>query len=339
MSGTPRMVLVVAIAAACGAPPDEPAAPPPLPAAERRLSVAADTLWTLTSAERDAVLIDPQAIAAAGGMVALLEASSVTFLDAAGQSPVRHEVPPASGAPGHSATMVPDAAGSVLVLREGAVTRLSRDGGAGAPAVLAQSWSLHTACALDGRGVVLTAGDTPIGVVATDGRPLGPLEYPWPALRDSALLLQQVLAASSPGTPGCVFAQSVGSGFATTADGLTFDTASYVERVPLPVIQTRVDSTADGVVRSQSVPRDIAYTAMRLAVSDRFIVVAFGGATPRRRGLVDVYDRGSRAYLGSAMLEVPIQGLAASGDTLYVMHDAQGTPQLAALRLRPPPAR
>lgn len=337
MNGKALLAGVVTIGAACGAPGESsPRSHAPASTA-RHFTVQLDTLWSRSSADEQWAFIAAQSIAAGRGHLVLLDTEVVTFLDGAGQVRVRHAVPP-GGRASASAALAIDHDGTAVVVRHGAITRVPADGGITRTVPLADEWSLHTACTPASGTVVLSAGPVPIALVGGDGRLTREWPYPWPALRDSALLLQQVLVASTPGVPGCVIAQSVGSGFATTADGTQFDTATYIERVALPVVTTRVDSTPDGVVRRQSMPPDIIYTARRLAASARYVVIGFGGATPRRRGLIDVYDRATRAYLGSAMLEAPILDLAASGDTLFVLHELRGTPHLAALRLRLSPA-
>ena len=157
--------------------------------------------------------------------------------------------------------------------------------------------------------------------------------FPWRDLRDSASLLRQTVLASSPGRAGCVISLAVGSGFAIVhgPDSLTLH--PYVEDFVPPPVQRTVETVGDRITTTVKFLRR-ATAAANLAVDDTAIYIAFGGDTPRRRGLIDIYERERGAYRGSLEVGAPVLGLAAGNGALYVLHQDAGLPALAALRIR-----
>jgi len=224
---------------------------------------------------------------------------------------------------------------STIVVTERSGTRLLRArvaGGAVHHIVLDRRWNPNTICALTDSTLLLTMGEAPLVVVDGAGRELNRPVYPWLALRDSSLILQQTVVASSPVATGCLVAQAFGGGFATTDDGLRFRMLETPEAVALPRVVETVDSAAASITRSTRLVDPVA-AAIHAAVTDTLAIIAFGGATPVREGLIDVYDRRSGAYLGSAKAGTPIRAMAAAGDTLFVLHRFEGRVALTAWRL------
>lgn len=305
--------------------------------ASRSFGASIDTVWSIEGARAESLLTEAHFIAAGGGRVYVADAThGIVAFDADGRSLWSAALPAVEGP---SVTSV----GALVVLNErllvvadrgtGTIRHLTRDGRFTGAHRLDEQWTLHSLCALSDSTLLLTSGDAPLGVVALDGRTLRHAELPWPGLRDADRMLQQSVVASAPDGEGCVVAQSIGGAFAFTPNGERFDTASYVEQRPLPKIIVHVDTVPDGVVTSRAMPPDHAPTAERAAIAGGRIYIAYGGDVPSRDGLVDVYDRPSLAYRASLRLGVPVRALAASGDTLYVLHDASGETGLLGLRV------
>lgn len=301
----------------------------------RAMTVALDSLWRLTPSDSGAIR-EPAFVAAGWGRVFVSDGvAGLVALDAGGKLLSPASDSRRAGVTGQALGALTLRSDSTIVVTERSGTRLLRGrvaGGALDHIVLDRRWNPNTVCALTDSTVLLTMGEAPLVVLDRAGRELHWPLYPWLALRDSSVMLQQTVVASSPAATGCLIAQAFGGGFATTDDGLRFRVFETPEAVALPHVVETVDSTAASVTRSTRLVDPVA-AAIQAAVTDTLAIIAFGGATPVREGLIDVYDRRSGAYLGSAKVGAPIRALAAAGDTLFVLHRFEGRVALTAWRL------
>jgi hypothetical protein len=215
---------------------------------------------------------------------------------------------------------------------EGRLLRFARDGKLRGTVPLASDWLTQTLCAPSDSTIVLAGDDIPYAEFGRGGQIVNRPPFPWPALADSSVLFRYVLLGGSEGIPGCVVALGTGAEFAILDGENEVILAPYIERVPPPVVTTVVDSSRDVVTTNSHLESKVS-AATRIAASAEFIAIAFGGSTPRRDGLIDFYDRHSGRYLTSIHLGEPVDGLAASGDTLYVLEIQRGTPALVAMRI------
>jgi hypothetical protein len=303
----------------------------------RVFSATIDTLWSIHGVRAESLFTEAHFLAAGTGRVYVADAThGVVAFDSNGRAMWRAALPAITGPSAGSVGALVVVDDSLLVVADrgtGTLRHLTSGGRFIGAHRLDEHWTLHSICALSDSTLLLTSGDAPLGIVTLDGRTVRHPELPWPELRDRDRMLQQSVVASAPEGRGCVVAQSVGGGFAFTPNGERFDTASYVEQRPLPEILVQVDTVPDGIVTSRAMPPDHAPTAERAATAGDRIYIAYGGDVPSREGLVDVYERPSLAYRVSLRLGVPVRALAASGDTLYVLHDASGETGLLGLRV------
>lgn len=307
-----------------------------VPASGRRTpTVTLDSLWRITPSDSGAI-VEPVFVAAGWGRVFVSDAvAGLVALDASGQR--EWPVPNARGAGrfGQAFGALTLRRDSTIVMTERSGTRLlrARVTGRGVDqVVLDRRWNPNAICAPTDSTLLLTMGEAPLGVVDGDGREVGRPPYPWLAMRDSSLILQQTVVASSPTATGCLVAQAFGGGFAITDDGNQFRVFETPETVALPGVVETIDSTATSITRSTRLVEPVL-AAVQAAVTDTLAIIAFGGATPVREGLIDLYDRRTGAYLGSAKLGAPVRALAAAGDTLFVLHRFEGRVALTAWRL------
>jgi hypothetical protein len=319
---------LLAGALACVADDRTPAAgaPPAEPDIQRRLTTRFDTAWILGASERDSVFVDPWYVTAGGGGVFVSDAERglLAFSD--------------SGAPRWN---TPGVLGPLTVLSDTVLAAMRGDGSVVLLDVRTGREIFSTAsgvqqaqalCAVSNKHLLIAG--SPDGLTMVDRWGGTPVDYPfpWRALRDSSSLHQQSILAAAAGHPDCVIALVVGNEFAIThgADSTTFH--PYVEAITVPPVRRTVETAGDEITTTTAfVSR--ASAAKSVAVDDSLIYIAFGGATPNREGLVDVYDRASGAYRTSVKVGVSIRGLATGGGVLFVLHSHSAVPALAALRL------
>ncbi len=151
---------------------------------------------------------------------------------------------------------------------------------------------------------------------------------PWPGLQTSPdLRLHAVLA---PAGDGCVMALSFGVGFAHFSGGRFSDVVEYVEPTALPAVDSVVTPVPDGR-RIETTLRSTEVAANDVAATPTRIAIAFGGRSPDRNHLVDVYDRRG-SYVESFRLTTAIGGIAANDSSLFVLTRRRGLPVLVAFR-------
>lgn len=303
---------------------------------ERSFSLTVDTLWSVGSAAGESTFVEPWHLAAGGGAVYVVDAGRGLLAFGADGRPRR--------APWADLTQ-PALLGPVAVLGDGTIVVVRRDDGtllaldtSGRRIEATPRAGVREAvglCAIDASTLLISGGQDRLTRIDRAGGAPVPFPFPWAALRDSAGLLRQTVLASEAGRPGCVVALLVGTGFAIlhSADSVTFH--SYIEAIDVPPVRRVVDTAGDRITTTTAFERRVT-AAASAAVGDSSIYVAFGGGTPRRVGLIDVYDRATGAYRGSLTIGAPIRAVAASAGIVYVLSLNSGVPTLSAYRPRLP---
>jgi hypothetical protein len=332
--GRPTIVFVaslLAAALACVAEDRTSAggAPPASPNAQRSLTTTFDTAWILGASERDSLFVDPWYVAAGGGGVFVSDAER-GLLAFSNSGVPRWNTPGMLG----PLTVLSD---TVLAAMRGdrSVVLLHVRTGREIFSAASGVDQAQALCAVSDKHLLIAG--SPDGLTMIDRWGGTAVEYPspWRALRDSSSLHRQSTLAAAAGHPGCVIALVVGKEFALTqgADSITFH--SFVETITVPPVRRTVETAGDEITTTTAfVSR--ASAAKSVAMDDSLIYIAFGGATPSREGLIDVYDRASGAYRTSVKVGVSIRGLATADGVLFVLYSRSGVPALAALRLHVP---
>jgi hypothetical protein len=329
-------VTALCLTIACGScrngEPDAAAPSAELPV-NRSLTAVAETLWIAGGPANESLFVDPWHIAAARGGVMVVDiAQGLLAFDGSGTPRWSATNPPAGGVLGPIAALGDSA---VIVVRSdnGELRYFEAGGREWHPSRSTDTRDVRAVCALDARTLLLGGGTDRLATVSRDGGVTTPYRFPWPSLRDSASLLRQTVLASTPSREGCVIALAVGKGFAITRGGDSTTVHPYIERIELPPVAHTVETAGDRVTTTTKFLRR-ATAAASIAADDSSIYLAFGGATPRRRGLVDIYDRETGAYRASLELGAPILAIAAGAGALHVQYLDSGVPTLAALRIR-----
>lgn len=296
----------------------------------RNFLTSIDTLWVAGGVEDDSQFVEPWFVAAGGGAVFVSDADKglITFTDS-GKSAWR-----ASGLFGPLAVLAESTLAAVrssdryLTFFEMNGERQNFATATGVP-------ETQSLCASTDRTMLVTGGPARLTSVGRWGGPPAVHPFPWPELLDSSSLLRQTVVASSSRRQGCVIALVVGNQFALThgSDSLSFH--PFVESIAVPAVRQTVDTAGDAITtRTSFVSR--ATAAESIAMNDSLIFIAFGGSTPHREGLIDIYDRETGAYRSSVKLGVRIRAVAAGNGAVYVLHSNSGVPALAAFRARVP---
>jgi hypothetical protein len=330
-------VTVLCLTIACGScrqgePADGTASSSDLPTS-RSFAAVAETLWIAGGSANESLFTDPWHIAAAPGGVLVADiVQGLLVFDGSGEPRWSNANPPAGGVLGPIVAL--DDSTVVVVRSDNAELRyFEADGRERRPSRSTDTRDVRAVCALDPRTLLLGGGTDRLATVSGRGGVTTPFRFPWPSLRDSASLLRQTVLASTPSREGCVIALAVGEGFAITRGGDSTTVHPYIERIELPPVAHTVETAGDRVTTTTRFLRR-ATAAASIAADDSSIYIAFGGATPRRRGLVDIYDRETGAYRASLELGAPILALAAGAGALHVQYLDSGVPTLAALRIR-----
>ncbi len=296
----------------------------------RNFDTTIDTLWVAGGVERDSIFVEPWFVAAGGGAVFVSDAGKglLAFSDS-----------------GNAAWHASDLFGPLAVLAESTLVAVRSSDryllffdmhGERLPFATATGVpETQSLCASTERTILVTGGPARLTSVGRWGGPSAAHPFPWRDLVDSSSLLRQTFVASSSGRPGCVIALVVGNQFALThgSDSLSFH--PFVESIVVPAVRQTVDTAGDAITSTVSfVSR--ATAAEDVAMDDSLIFIAFGGSTPHREGLIDIYDRETGAYRSSLKLGVRIRAIAAGNGAVYVLHSNSGVPAVAALRARVP---
>ena len=296
----------------------------------RNFLTSLDTLWVAGGVEDDSQFVEPWFVAAGGGAVFVSDADKglITFTDS-GNSAWR-----ASGLFGPLSVLAESTLAAVRS-SDRYLTFFEVDGERQNFATATGVPETQSLCASTDRTVLVSGGPARLTSVGRWGGSPAAHPFPWPELLDSSSLLRQTVVASSSGRPGCVIALVVGNQFTLThgSDSLSFH--PFVESIVVPAVRETVDTAGDAITtRTSFVSR--ATAAESIAMDDSLIFIAFGGSTPHREGLIDIYDRATGAYRSSVKLGVRIRAVAAGNGAVYVLHSTSGVPALAALRARVP---
>ena len=296
----------------------------------RNFLTSIDTLWVAGSVEHDSVFVEPWFVAAGGGRVFVSDADKglLAFTDS-----------------GNSAWHASGLFGPLSVLSESTLvavrssdrylTFFAMDGERQNFATATGVPETQSLCASTEQTILVTGGSARLTSVGRWGGSTVAHPFPWRELLDSSSLLRQTFVASSPGRPGCVIALVVGNQFALThgSDSLSFH--PFVESIVVPAVRQTVDTAGDEITTTMSFAFR-ATAAEGVAMDDSLIFIAFGGSTPHREGLIDIYDRASGAYRSSLKLGVRIRAIAVGNGAVYVLHSNSGVPALAAFRAHVP---
>ena len=283
-----------------------------------------DTLWRIVGSDSGSPLEEPVAVVADShgvwvvdrvrGLVALNDSGSPRKIAAVHtQLPVSDFIV-LTGQNGGSRSEPVDLSGTRLDL------------------LFAGSLGANDICLTRPGSVLLAGGDHALASAQLSSNNVSEVELPWPELRDSSRLLQQVSLGSAPGGGGCVAALLFGGGFAITEDGESFQTFPTRERVAFPPVDQSTDSAGDAVTHEERL-RDYQPAALEVAVTDTVVFLAFAGATPIRLGLIDLYHKRRGTYLGSAAVGSPVRSLAVRHDTVFVLHPFEDRVALTAFRI------
>lgn len=303
--------------------------------ASRTFAIDAETLWVRGGAERDSVFVEPWYVAAGHGTVFVSDAERglLAFTDS-GQA-LRE-----GGGAIHRGLLGPivvfsDSTVAVVRRSDGALHLFDAAGARLAHVPATEAPEANGMCALDAYRVLLAGGPRSLTIADRRGGPPLALPFPWQRLRDSSILLQQTVVASSVGREGCVVAQVVGNEFAVMdrEDSVRFH--RFIEAIEIPPVRQTVETAGDQIATTSAFVSRVS-SAESVAMDDSLIFVAFAGSSARREGVVDVYDRESGAYRASVRIGVPIRALSAGNGALYVLHAGAGLPALLALRLTLP---
>jgi hypothetical protein len=175
---------------------------------------------------------------------------------------------------------------------------------------------IYSACVMEDQGVLaLTmAQKRPVFILDRTGHVLGRSDIPWASMRE--LLFDSFEGAMARTRHGCVLALVAADSFAVWRDSAFLVTAAYIEEAG-----------------SQRAPNQS--TALSVAANDNRIFVAFGGTSPMRAHIVDVYDEDRGKYHGSYKSPVALVELAANREFLFTISQSRGSRVVQAFHIPP----
>jgi hypothetical protein len=158
----------------------------------------------------------------------------------------------------------------------------------------------------DGGAILLAhRPDSPLVRVDAAGRRLGRQAMPWPRFATLAPLAAQQVTVAQASRGRAAVGLLFGEVFFLIEDGAVVPRAfEYVEAIPAPEIRGTVDANGDSVY---AMPPMVITTGLDLALTDRWVVVLFGGRSDPRHRLLDFYDRETGRYVQSVVLPHPLQ--------------------------------
>ncbi|HUF30398.1 MAG TPA: hypothetical protein VMM77_07000 [Gemmatimonadaceae bacterium] len=330
--GSVLTAFLIGLVAACGSEdrPEASSSAPDTVNSSRNFFTTIDTLWVAGKDERDSAFVEPWFVAAGGGAVFVSDADKglLAFTDS-GSATWR--------VGGHFGPIAVLSDSTIVALRasDRHLTFFDLHGERQSFATTTGVPEAQGLCAASERSMLVAGGPARLTMVGRWGDPPVALPFPWLELRDSSSLLRQTVVASSSRRPGCVIALVVGNQFALThgSDSVSFH--PFVESIVVPAVRQTVDTAGEEITTTTAFVNR-ATAAESVAMDDSLVFIAFGGSTPHREGLIDIYDRASGAYRSSMRIGVRVRALAAGNGAVYVLHSNSGVPALAALRPRVP---
>lgn len=179
----------------------------------------------------------------------------------------------------------------------------------------------------DGRWVLVTVdASDPLYVIDEEGGVLSRHPFPWEPFAEMSVLVKQGNVAR--GAVGWSYLFSPGDGwFSLQGPAGTSARRRFVEEVPFP----RVEEQVIGGRRESRVVGGDRCSACSASLVDSTLWVHFGGSGDDRYRILDRYDWGSGAYLGSLRLPDRVHEAAVGRDRVHVLR-SDPYPRLTALR-------
>ncbi|HEU4457419.1 MAG TPA: hypothetical protein VFR81_30395 [Longimicrobium sp.] len=324
------------LAAACGT--DEGGAHEGAGGRERRVTVSAwDTTWTVGGSAGDSLLLNPFLIAAGDSAVYVFDGGASRLLAfEADRGGLRWKAGRGGGGPlefrrVRDLKLAADGSPVLLDIGNRRLTRVSPTGVlAGETSLPAIGYADQMALLADGRTVLLTDHpDSAFAVVDGRGRLVERFAHPWSGFAALHPLVRQGSLASSP-DGAWAFGFSLGSGWMAFRGSRGVGALKpYVERAEFPEVVEKAEGNAVTTQLASYAP----CSACSVTMDGADFYAHFGGVTPRRRRLLDRYDRQTGEYRESYLLPVEATAVSVAGGTVYALIE-EPYPTLLALRPR-----
>lgn len=301
-----------------------------------------DTLWHRGGFVDDTLLLNPVTLVADDSLVYVYDfgATRVAAFDSR-----TGEARWAFGRPGGG----PGEFGGVLIVTPGVsegVRILDKGNGrvmdVAADGQLIREWSvlqnavLTDMCALsDGTTLAVSIAREASGVLrlGAEDHSIRRIPLPWGDLDNFGGVAKQGFLAQVGNGKECVFAFTMGRGFARIGPDGTAYSARHVEHFDLPA--TERSSSADGATRT-SLPSGATYAVSSLSVDRDTVVVFFNGPRgPYQRRFLDHYEARTGRYLHSHLLDAAVRRGVRVNGTYFVIDIEGDFPSLTALRPQP----
>ncbi len=305
------------------------------PSATRRIrDVSWDTVWIREASLEDSVLIGPV------GMLLSSSGDRLFIPDPGGDRVEAFSTADGSlewtlGRKGHGPGEFTDMSGAslsggdTLAVLDPAARRLSlisADGSfLGGQPLPAELYG-YSACSLSGGRMLIAALETmENSVYLIDHSSVREkFQLPWPAIAKLPGIVTEVyLQRLNDST--CVGALMRAHGFALLGAHGFGATGKYIEEVDFPEVIT--EGRRMTISSTTVATRDVS-------VFEDTIQVLFGGNSPDRGALLDLYDAGSLQYSGSYRLPFKALFVRRSRNTFFALRYRQGLFELLAVRLR-----
>ena len=181
-----------------------------------------------------------------------------------------------------------------------------------------------------GSLVVLTDQADPFRLFDANQSLVNTVAFPWESYRDMPSIARQgrVLGLAE----GWVFGFTAGNGWWRFGERGDAEGFPYAEHVEFPAIRT--SGIAFGVgftVLERPVESDYIISAKSFGARGDTLFVHFNGRSASRWRLLDLFDLGAGAYVGTVRLPVTASHIAIGPDVIYAL-DANAHPALTALR-------
>jgi hypothetical protein len=183
-----------------------------------------------------------------------------------------------------------------------------------------------------GETLLLTLDrERPLVRLSSKGEVIERLEFPWPGFSSLHPLAAQLVTGHDPRSERWVAAFGLGDGFFVFR-GLRWTgyRGRYVESAEFPRVEEKRLSNPG---RSQQVAhvRGARFTAEAISISEDRLFVFFGGRSPDRHRLMDIYSAEDGTYLESYRLPAQPRWAVYAGGLVYALYE-DPYPTLAAWR-------